>query len=327
MEEIPQAERGVKGLSWRKQRSGPQHNVKATASTNNQPKGVWDGRVAQTTTKATDSALESESMLDIPGVGAAARFDSVVRDRRDPSRQPSQAKTAPIRPEAERVGSRKGVRGARSTSEGGHDKPPEGRSPASVTAANGGKREGMPTSAKQTRANNPKDKVRKLQRGLWVSAKRKRTRRFHALYDRVCRGDILREAWKRVRKNRGAAGVDEETLASIERSGVAKFLGELQVKLRAGRYRPQPVKRRYILKGNGKQRPLGIPTVRDRVVQMAAKIVVEPISEADFLTSSYGFRPKKNATQAWARARTEPLFSVGTDPGLEAGFSLKAATA
>ena len=151
----------------------------------------------------------------------------------------------------------------------------------------------MPKTAK-----NPADKVRQLQRKLYVCAKRSRTRRFHALYDRIYRSDVLWEAWRRVRSNRGAAGVDAETIQAIEQYGVEKFLTEIQAVLRAGRYRPSPVKRRYIPKADGKQRPLGIPTVRDRVVQMAAKLVVEPIFEADFQPSSYGFRPKKSATQA-----------------------------
>ena len=156
----------------------------------------------------------------------------------------------------------------------------------------------MSGSAKQTEANNPNVKVRKLQRSLWACAKRNRTRRFPALYDRICRSDVLQEAWKRVKKNGGAAGVDEQTLAAIEESGVAEFLENIQAKLRAGRYRPSPVRRRYIEKADGKQRPLGIPTVRDRVVQMATKLVIEPIFEADFRPCSYGFRPKRNPTQA-----------------------------
>ena len=126
-------------------------------------------------------------------------------------------------------------------------------------------------------ANTPKEKVRELQRKLYVCAKRSRTRRFHALYDRIYRSDVLWEAWRRVRSNRGAAGVDAETIQAIEKRGVGEFLTEIEVALRAGRYRPLPVKRRYIPKGEGKQRPLGIPTVRDRVVQMATKIVIEPI--------------------------------------------------
>jgi group II intron reverse transcriptase/maturase len=161
-----------------------------------------------------------------------------------------------------------------------------------------GKREGM-----TERSNNPKDKVRELQRRLWVAAKQAKTRRFHALYDRIWRSDVLWEAWKRVRANGGAAGVDKETFDDIERDGVEAFLNGIAETLKANRYRPLPVRRRYIPKGDGKQRPLGIPTIRDRVVQMAAKIIIEPIFEADFKACSYGFRPKKSATQAMEAIR------------------------
>ena len=156
-----------------------------------------------------------------------------------------------------------------------------------------GKREGMGASP-----NDPADKVRRLQRALYVAAKRSGTRRFHALYDRIYRGDVLAEAWKRVRANRGAAGIDGETLAMIEQGGVEEFQRDLQNRLRTGEYWPQPVRRQYIPKPDGRKRPLGIPTVRDRVVQAATKLIVEPIFEADFKESSYGFRPKKGATQA-----------------------------
>lgn len=148
------------------------------------------------------------------------------------------------------------------------------------------------------KAKDPKDKVRGLQRKLYVAAKQSRGRRFHALYDRVLRGDVLREAWKRVRSNRGGAGIDGETLQEIEAYGVDRFLEEIQAKLIEGGYRPLPVRRRYIPKPDGRQRPLGIPVVRDRVVQQAVKIVIEPIFEADFEECSYGFRPKRSATQA-----------------------------
>jgi group II intron reverse transcriptase/maturase len=145
--------------------------------------------------------------------------------------------------------------------------------------------------------NDPADKVRRLQRALYVAAKRSRTRRFHALYDRIYRSDVLAEAWERVKANRGAAGIDGETLSMIEQGGVEEFLRELQQRLRTGEYWLQPVRRQYIPKPDGQKRPLGIPTVRDRVVQAATKLVV-PIFEADFKESSYGFRPKKSATDA-----------------------------
>jgi len=146
--------------------------------------------------------------------------------------------------------------------------------------------------------NNPADKVRQLQRTLYVTAKRSHTRRFHALFDRICRGDVLVEAWERVKANKGAAGIDGETLWMIEQGGVETFLQDIQHRLQTGRYWPQPVRRQYIPKPDGTQRPLGIPTVRDRVVQAAAKIVLEPLFEADFKDCSYGFRPRRSATHA-----------------------------
>jgi RNA-directed DNA polymerase len=160
--------------------------------------------------------------------------------------------------------------------------PANGRKPGSIDS------EGDPAFAK----------ARELQRGLYVAAKRDRDRRFHALYDRIWRGDILQAAWARVRANKGAAGIDGETLSMIERQGAEQFLAELQALLRSGAYRPQPVRRAYVPKPDGRQRPLGIPAVRDRVVQMATKIVIEPIFEADFHDCSHGFRPRRSATDA-----------------------------
>src|SRR5260370_42340064 len=136
-------------------------------------------------------------------------------------------------------------------------------------------------------ANTPSEKVRQLQRKLYVCAKQSRTRRFHALYDRIYRSDVLWEAWRRVRSKGGAAGVDGETIQAIEERGPGEFLAEIQAALRAGRYRPQPVKRRYIPKADGKPRRVGGPAERDRVVQAAGKVVMEPISEADFQRSRY----------------------------------------
>ncbi len=180
-----------------------------------------------------------------------------------------------------------------------------GKGPCGGHADGAGKREGM---AGKTEPNDPvdlesSDKVRQLQRQLWAAAKRAPGRRFHALYGQMCRGDVLHEAWKRVRRNKGAAGVDRVTISQVEQYGVRRFLEELGEVLRAGEYGAQVVRRAYIPKADGAKRPLGIPTVQDRVVQMAAKLVLEPIHEADFAPTSYGFRPRRSAPQALERIR------------------------
>ena len=137
------------------------------------------------------------------------------------------------------------------------------------------------------------DRVRALQRVLYRCAKQDQDRRFHALYDKVARSDVLWKAWGEVRANRGAPGVDGVTIEDVVRSGVGDFLDDLAERLRAGTYRPRPLRRVQIPKPGkpGQLRPLGIPCVADRVVMAAAKTVLEPVFEADFLPSSYGFRP------------------------------------
>jgi len=182
-----------------------------------------------------------------------------------------------------------------------------GKDPCGGHVDKAGKREGM---AAASGPNNPgrrpsDDKVRRLQRRLCAAAKRHPKRRFHALYDHIWRSDVLQEAWRRVKRNKGAAGVDSQTIVDIEQRGVDHFLEEIATALRAGKYRPRVVLRRYIPKADGRKRPLGIPTVRDRVVQMAAKLVMEPVFEADFLPCSYGFRPKKSATMALETLRKQ----------------------
>ena len=147
------------------------------------------------------------------------------------------------------------------------------------------------------------DKIRKLQRALYTSAKREPEFRFYALYDKTYRKDILAHAYAQCRANRGAAGPDGQSFEDIERSGVEALLTQLAVQLKDKTYRPGPVRRVYIPKSDGGERPLGIPNIADRVVQMAVKLVLEPIYEADFDPSSYGFRPERGAHQALVETR------------------------
>ena len=143
------------------------------------------------------------------------------------------------------------------------------------------------------------ESIRTLQRKLYRKAKQEPACRFHALYDKVYRADILSHAYHLVRANKGGAGIDGVTFEAIEENeGAPTFIGELEEALRNKTYKPDPVKRVMIPKSDGSQRPLGIPTIRDRVAQMAVKLVIEPIFEADFCATSYGFRPKKSAHDA-----------------------------
>lgn len=153
-------------------------------------------------------------------------------------------------------------------------------------------------TARSIRQADGLDKLRALQRVLYRSAKQHPHRRFHALYDKVARSDVLVRAWTDVRTNGGAPGVDGRRIEAIEASGVEAFLDGLATALKAKTYRPSPLRRVHIPKPDGRTRPLGIPTVADRVVMTAAKIVLEPIFEADFLPSSFGFRPKRSAHAA-----------------------------
>ncbi len=200
-----------------------------------------------------------------------------------------------------------GVGGGHSTEEL-RDNRGEGRAATFIQQPKQGKAAGLPPQGKVTsRPNRAKrkaparlDNARKLQRRLYRVAKQQPERRFTLLYDKVCRQDILREAWQRVKSNKGAAGADQVDINAIREYGEDRFLSDIEQELRSRQYRAALVRRVHIPKPGqpGKTRPLGIPTVKDRVVQMAVKIVIEPLFEADFLPCSFGFRPKRTPRMA-----------------------------
>ena len=240
------------------------------------------------------------------------------RNTRGPSAQPVSGQGGPYKPKVKSVAVQRESEGIVVPTIDATNNAAGGKGPWGGQVVEAGKREGM---AARSGPNNPggrrpRDKVRQLQRRLWVAAKRAPGRRFHALYDHIARRDVLGEAWKRVRANKGAAGVDAVTIAEVERYGSERFIAELAAKLRDQKYRAEVVLRRYIPKQDGRQRPLGIPTVRDRVVQMAAKLVLEPIFEADFLPVSHGFRPKQGTLGALETLRK--LGAKGHDHVLDA---------
>ena len=142
------------------------------------------------------------------------------------------------------------------------------------------------------------DKIRTLQRKLYLKAKAEPNYRFYLLYDKVHRVDILRHAYDLARANRGAPGVDGMDFAAIEAAGLENWLDGIETELRTKTYQPQPVRRVMIPKPGGGERPLGIPTIRDRVVQTAAKLVLEPIFEADLEPTAYGYRPGRSGIDA-----------------------------
>lgn len=164
-------------------------------------------------------------------------------------------------------------------------------------------------------AMNIRNKVPALQAKLSRAAKQSLDRRFGALYDKVYREDVLCEAWKRVRANNGAPGIDDLDFKTIEEAiGVEVFLGEIHDELRAQTYRPVPVRRCWIDKaGKPERRPLGIPIIKDRVVQMAVKLVIEPIFETNFLACSYAYRPKRSVQMAVRKIRSEITFGKKTE--------------
>ena len=158
--------------------------------------------------------------------------------------------------------------------------------------------------SKKRKDRSDSDKVRLLQLKLYDKAKREKAYCFYILYDKIFQGHVLRQAYKKVKANGGGPGVDGITFETIEENGLTKYLESLGEELRKRTYRPQAVKRVWIEKPGGGRRPLGIPTIRDRIAQTACKLVLEPIYEADFCEESYGYRPKRSAQEAIRRIKT-----------------------
>src|SRR5437868_3043003 len=283
------------------QARGPQHEVKPAASTEKQS----ESRAGHVAAKATSRARAPERVGDLGEVRGAARVQGSPRNTRDPSVQPSSRLGGSNRPKAKASIAQRKSDGVIVPRMAAPHNAAGGKGHERGRVDEEGKRKGMTGKAASNSPgrHRPLDNVRQLRRRLCAAAKRSPGRRFHALYDRMWRSDVLYEAWKRVKQNRGSAGLDAQTIAEVEQHGAERFLEELGGVLRAGAYRPSATLRRYIPKADGKQRPLGIPTVRDRVVQMAAKLVLEPIFEADFLPCSYGYRPKRSQLMALETVR------------------------
>lgn len=288
----------------REQERGPQHKVKPTASSQLK----WGSRAAHTTAKAKSDAHKTEtaSAMGSSGVWGAARVQGHARDAGDPTGQPESGQGRSYKPKVKASGVQRESEGAKVLKSPVKNNAGGGTGPCFDQASREGKREGMTRTngSNFPGGNQSSEKVRELQDKLYATAKQQPGRRFPALLDRIYRSDILWEAWERVRRNRGAAGVDGITLADVEAYGVERMLSELRRDLQKGKYRTQAVLRKYIPKADGKKRPLGIPTVRDRVAQAAVKIVLEPIYEAGFKDSSYGFRPGRQAVLAMEKIRT-----------------------
>jgi RNA-directed DNA polymerase len=259
--------------------------IRSTAGTKpNRRDGVWGGGTQRQIIQLTGETLFGPAEKTLAGREA---YKSRTRKRRNEAGQ--------------------GVGSGHSTVEA-RDNRVEGRAATFIKRTKQGKASGLPPQGKaqprtrQARRAAPArlDHARKLRRTLYRVAKQQPKRRFTLLYDKVCRQDILLEAWQRVKSNKGAAGVDQVDIDAIRDYGEARFLSELEQELRSRSYRVALVRRVHIPKPGqpGKTRPLGIPTVKDRVTQMAVKLVIEPLFEADFLPCSFGFRPKRTPRMA-----------------------------
>lgn len=240
--------------------------------------------------------------LPVPGLAHEQRTARVRRGSGDsmPARRAGATRETPPgggvdhQPDAGdgQAGPGEGVGQARSTDDAGNDR--RGKGPE----LKGQRRKQCGSERRVAMSLTPPEKLQKLQAALHAKAKASPNQRFHALYDKVYRPDVLAFAYERCKANGGAAGVDGQTFKDIEESGLAPWLGELAKELKDKTYRPRAVRRVYIPKPDGKQRPLGIPTIKDRVAQTAAMLVLEPIFEADLQPEQYAYRENRSALDA-----------------------------
>lgn len=273
--------------------SGPACPLKVKPATSQEPTANKPGRRDGVAGGGTRRKCIKKTGETLPGLEA------------ETSREAYKGKARKRRNEA-----RQGVGDGHSTA-GVRESRDEGRAVTSIKRRKKGKTAGLPPRGKAQSQPKPgetrMDKVRKLQRTLYRAAKQVPDRRFTLLYDKVKRQDVLQEAWQRVKSNKGAAGADAVTIDEVKAYGEDRFLTEIQEELEQESYRVSTVKRVYIPKAGqpGKLRGLGIPTVKDRVIQMAVKIVIEPLFEADFMPNSYGFRPKRTQRMALSEIATK----------------------
>ena len=242
-EETRAAQAGCQEPLRREPVRGPQHHVKPAASTESQS----ESRAGHVAAKATSAMPQSGGarVAGLGGVWGAARGHGEERNTRGPSARPESGQRGAYKPTAKSRAAQRASEGTVVVESRATNNARGAKGPCGGHGGRASTREGMTDRSNHPGGRPLTDKVRQLQRRLWVAAKRSPERRFHALLDRIYRRDVLWEAWRRVKRNRGAAGVDRETLDRVEQYGVERMLGELHTALRAGTYRPQPVLRRY----------------------------------------------------------------------------------
>jgi RNA-directed DNA polymerase len=313
-EETRAGQAGCQEPLWREQVRGRQQHVKRAASLDVQPERRGGHVAAKTTSRVPPSG--DARARELGGVRSAARGHGAKRNTRDPSAPPGSGPRGSYQPPAKSSAAQRESEGTVVVPSRAPNNARGAKGPCGGSVGGARPRAGMTERSNHPGGREFTDNVRQLQRRRWSVAKQQPGRRCHARYDRIYRRDVLWEAWRRVKRNRGAAGVDAMTLVAVEPMGIEAVLEDRAARLRAGTSRPAAGRRQALPKEGGQRRPLGIPTVRDRVAQMAATLVLEPIFAADFLPGSYGFRPQRSATQALETLRRRG--AQGGNPVLDA---------